>query len=250
MAVNAMVLAGRATGDALKEYTRGSSKALIDINGKPMIQYVTDALTAARQVDEIIIVGAKDELQGTLNGDRLRIIEGGESIVENIKIAARELPADQRILIATSDIPLITGEIVDAFIAQCQNRKADMYYPIVEKSVNERKYPLVKRTYAGLQEGTFTGGNLTLIEPWIVEPCAPKVKRFIDNRKNVLKLSALLGLPFILKLLLKMLTIAELEAKISTLWGIKAAAVVSPFPEIGIDVDKPSDLQLVRAALS
>ena len=250
MAVNAMVLAGRATGDALREYTQGSSKALIDIKGKPMIQYVTDALSAATRVKEIVIVGARDELEGVLTGDKLKVIEGGDSIVENIRIAAQELPTDKRILIATSDIPLITGEIVDAFILQCENRQADMYYPIVEKSVNESKYPLVKRTYAALQEGTFTGGNLTLIQPWIVEPCAPKVKRFIENRKNVLKLSALLGLPFILKLILKMLTIPELETKISSLWGIKAAAIISPFPEIGIDVDKPSDLQLVRAALS
>ncbi len=249
MPVNAIVLAGRTTADALGEFTRASSKALVDINGKPMISYVLSALLSAPRVGQIVVVGPREELAPVVESDRVRVVEDAGSIIDNIRTGARQLPSGEKILIATSDIPMLTGPIVEGFIDLCLNRPADLYYPIVEKNVNEQKYPLVKRTYVSLQEGTFTGGNLFLVEPWIIEPVAPKVNAFIENRKNPIQLSRLLGLSFLVKLLLKLLTIPELEKKMGQLWGVRAVAINCPMPEIGIDVDKPNDLQLVRAAL-
>jgi NDP-sugar pyrophosphorylase family protein len=44
-------------GDPLYEYSNGNSKALIDIAGKPMIQWILDALGDAKKVDNVIIIG-------------------------------------------------------------------------------------------------------------------------------------------------------------------------------------------------
>jgi hypothetical protein len=109
---------------------------------------------------------------------------------------------------------------------------------------------VVKRTYIHFKEGIYTGGNLFLLNPWIVEPCAPKVEKFIAYRKNPIKLAGLLGWSFVFRFFTKSLSLSELETKVSGLWGIKGRVVIAPYPEIGIDVDKPSDLQLARAALS
>lgn len=249
MAVNALVLAGRTNSDALREYTQTASKALIDINGKPMIRYVVDSLTTVPDVQRVVVVGPVDELAGVVSGDKVTLVPDGEGIVDNVRRGARQLPPHEPILIATSDIPLLTPEVVQHFLAQCQARPADLYYSIVEKSASERKYPLVKRTYVALQDGTFTGGNLFLVYPSVIEQVAPKAEAFIEQRKSPLQLARLLGFQFVLKLILRLLTIADLEERVSTLWGVRGAAIVSPHPEIGIDVDKPADLQLVRAAL-
>jgi hypothetical protein len=84
----------------------------------------------------------------------------------------------------------------------------------------------------------------------MVDEAAPKVKRFLDYRKSPLKLAGLLGWTFLIRyLLLKNLKMHELEAKISNMLGIRGAVIVCPWPEVGIDVDKPSDLQLARAVL-
>jgi 2-phospho-L-lactate guanylyltransferase (CobY/MobA/RfbA family) len=48
---------------------------------------------------------------------------------------------------------------------------------------------------------------------------------------------------------LKNLRLTELEKKVSEMWGLEGAVIICPWPEIGIDVDKPSDLQLARAIL-
>ena len=43
--------------DPLYVYAKGDAKALIDIAGKPMIQWVLDALSDAKNVDNVIEIG-------------------------------------------------------------------------------------------------------------------------------------------------------------------------------------------------
>lgn len=249
MRANALVLAGGTAGADLQAYAGVTNKALIDINGKPMIRYVVEALAEAESVADIIVIGPPDELEPVLSGLPVKIIADAGNMIDNIRTGAAQLPQDKPMLISSSDIPLLTGPVVDAFLDLCFKRPADLYYSIVEREVNERKYPLVKRTYVALAEGTFTGGNLFMVDPRIVESVAPKAQEFIANRKRPLLMARLLGFGFLFRLLLRVLSIPELEAKIGQLWGVRGAAVICPYPEIGIDVDKPADVQLVRAAL-
>lgn len=248
--VNVVLLAGAANNGPLKDVSPATNEALIEIGNKPMVQYVIDGLRQSSQIGRILLCAPPGELEPHVKGDGLEFIPAQGGIIENFMAACKYLPKDQPILIATCDIPLITGEIIDGFLQLCRQKEADLHYPIVEKSVGEQKYPLVKRTYVQLQEGTFTGGNLFLCNAAMVDEAAPKVKRFLDYRKSPLKLAGLLGWTFLIRyLLLKNLKMHELEAKISDMLGIRGAVVVCPWPEVGIDVDKPSDLQLARAVL-
>jgi len=250
MAVNVVLLAGAANTGPLKEVSPVVNEALIDIGGRPMIQYVIDGLRQSKQVNRIVIVAPPGEIEPHIMGEGLEFVPSTGAIVDNIVVAARTLPMDEQILIATCDIPLITGEVIDGFVSLCRQRTAELYYPIVEKSVGESKYPVLKRTYVNLLEGTFTGGNLFLIDPRVIERTAPRVRRFLEYRKNPWKLAGLLGYTFLLRyLLLKNLRLTELEKKVSEMWGLDGAVIICPWPEIGIDVDKPSDLQLARAVL-
>lgn len=250
MAVNVILLAGAANNGPLRDVSPVTNEALIDIGGKPMVQYVIDGLRQSQEVQRIVIVAPPGELEPHVTGANLEFVPSAGSIVDNIVNAARVLEKDQQILIATCDIPLINGEIIDGLIRMCRENPADLYYPIVEKSVWEQKYPVVKRTYVHLREGTFTGGNLFLVNPAIIERTAPKVRRFLDYRKSPLKLVGLIGFSFLFRyLVLRNLNLKELERKVSDMWGINGAVVVCPWPEVGIDVDKPSDLQLARAVL-
>ncbi len=44
-------------GEPLYEYTQGISKAMLDVAGKPMIQWVLKALDEAATIDKVIIIG-------------------------------------------------------------------------------------------------------------------------------------------------------------------------------------------------
>lgn len=247
--VNAVVLAGRANDGRLKDYGPPESEALIDIGGRPMLQYVLDALGEARGVERILVMGPPELLARAVQAPRVEFRAGGSSITEHVLLAKRELGEEKPLLIVTSDIPLVTGAMIDRFLAAAVPLGADFCYPISRREDNEAKYPGVRRTYVTLREGTFTGGNIFLVNPQVIEPVLGKAEEFIRYRKSPLKLAGLLGWSFILGLLLKRLNISQLEEKVSRLFGVKARAIICPDPEVGLDVDKPSDLELVRRVL-
>lgn len=249
MSVYAIVLAGQPNSGPLQETSDAVNEALIEINGKPMAQFVLDALGASEQVERILVLGPDPELAVQLSHPKAEFLQNSGGIIDHIMAAARHLPHDKPYLLATSDIPLLTPEVVDGFLALCQGREADVFYPVIEKKVNDRLYPSVKRTYVTLTDGIFTGGNLFLINPKVIEEKAPLVEEFLNYRKSPLKLAGLLGWSFLFRLLFKRLSLAAIEAKVNDLLGLRGAVVLCPYPEVGIDVDKPSDLQLARAAL-
>ena len=61
--MDAIVIAGGIPEpeEPLYEYTQGQPKALLDIAGKPMVQWVLDALGGAKTIDQIVLIGLSEE---------------------------------------------------------------------------------------------------------------------------------------------------------------------------------------------
>lgn len=250
MAVNVILLAGAANTGPLREVSPAPNEALVEINGKPMVQYVLDALEKSTEVRRIVVVAPPGEVEPHVTGRHLEFVPSRNHIVDNTLEALKVLPQDEEVLVVSCDVPLITGEIIDDLVALCRRTPAELYYPICEKGVAEARFPHVKRTYVTLREGTYTGGNIFLVHPRIAHKVAEKVRQFLNYRKSPLKMIGLLGWGFTIRyLLLKNLTLKELEQKVSDLLGVKGAVVIAPWPEVGVDVDKPSDLELMREIL-
>lgn len=250
MPTNAVILAGAANTGALRDVSSAANEALIEISGKPMVQYVIDALRQSEQIGRVLLVGPPDLLRERVQGRNLEFIPSRDRIVDNVNAALDQLPAHEKVLIATCDIPLINGSVVDGFINLCAQRDADLYYPVVERSINESRFPHVQRTYVKLREGMYTGGNMFIVNPAIRQIITEKMNMFIKYRKNPVKMAGLIGWTFVWRLLTRRLTLSQLEARASSFFGIRGAVIICPYPEIGVDVDKPSDLQLAIAALS
>lgn len=247
---DAIILAGGENSKEMCQHTPQSYEALIDIAGKPMVTFVADALARSRQVDRIFVLGPVAELANCDFPPGTQLVANGPTIIETIRLGMRALGHDRPVLVATADIPLLTAEAVNDFLAQCGKVEADLYYPIVPKEVNELNFPGNKRTYVRLREGVFTGGNLFLVRPGIVEQCALVAEKFIAERKHPLVLCRMLGWSFVIRFLLGVLCLADVQQRVAELLGVRGAVVKSPFAELGIDVDKPSDLELVRATFS
>ncbi|HLS91434.1 MAG TPA: NTP transferase domain-containing protein [Limnochordia bacterium] len=249
MKVEAVVLAGASNSGKLKGVSDVAHEALIPVQGRPMIHYVVEALKASAAVERIVVVGPREALLASGLPSDVDVAEAGDSMVDNLRIGLAKVKKDGLALVATGDIPLLMPEAVDDFLSRCQGVSADIYYSIVSKEANEAAYPGVKRTYVRLKDGTFTGGNIALVRPEVVEACEPMIAQAVAMRKNPVKLSRLLGFKFIIKLLFNRLSLAEIEQRVQTILGFKGVAIVSPYPEVGIDVDKPDDLALVEASL-
>lgn len=225
------------------------NKALLRLKDKYMIEYIIDALRRSRLIEKIAVVGPKEQLEQII-GDRVDyIVEGTDSIVTNGLLAMENFKNDKQVLITTSDIPMLTVEALDDFINKALGMNADLCYSVVDKVVNDKKYPEVKRTYARLWEGQFTGGNIFLFNPAATERCKTFVEQMLEYRKSPAKMAMVLGFGFLIRMALGILTINAVQKKCEKLLGIKGAVVISEYPEVGNDVDKLSDIQFVEKYL-
>jgi len=243
--VDVIVLAGEKKDNDNKVEEK-LNKAFYKIKNKHMIEYVVETLRTSSSINKIAVVGPKDKLESVIGGIADNVIEGTGSIVSNILMALEYFPEDKNILIVTSDIPMITKEAIEDFIERCRERDVDLCYSIVDKKVNDLKYPGIRRTYARLWEGQFTGGNVFYFNPAVKDKCKDFVENMLEYRKSPTKMARILGFGFLLRLALGILTINAIQKKCESLLGIRGAAIISPYPEISNDVDRLSDLEYIE----
>ena len=238
--------------EPLYPYTQGISKALLDIHGKPMVQWVLDALCDADTIEHVVIVGLPEDsgLQCAKVGGYLPN-QGG--MINNIKVGVQKVleihPNSQYVLIVSSDIPTITAEMVNWVVTKALETDDDIYYNIIPRQVMETRFPGSKRTYTHLKEGDVCGSDMNVIrsslsgndELW---------QKIVQSRKNVLRQAALIGYGTLFLMLMRQLDMDTAVKRVAKKLNITGRAIVSPYAEIGMDVDKPHQLELVRADLA
>jgi GTP:adenosylcobinamide-phosphate guanylyltransferase len=247
--VDVLVLAGASNHGKLAECSDTLYEAFIEIGGKTMLEHVLSALRLSRHIEHICVVGPKEEIEARLDVSDLSVVQMGDSLIENLAIGFKALQGSKSVLVCTSDIPLLTSEAIDDFIGKCQADGIDVFYSIVSKDDVDKAYSMVKRTYVQVKEGIFTGGNVAILSPAVVSTYEDMIKKVIELRKNPLGLAKLLGFRCIVKFLTKSLSIADIEKRVEKMLLLRGKAVVSTYPEIGIDVDKSEDLELMRSIM-
>lgn len=244
---NALVLGGGDPDDQFAAAHGVNVKPLIPIAGQPMGQWVLEALRQSGRVGRIAYVGPLTEGMEALVD--LRVTDTG-SLIGNLEAGVAALQAagnGERVLVATADIPMLTGEMVADLLQSAPD--APLVYPVVRKEVCKATYPEVKRTYARLSDGTFTGGNLFLLDPALIGQFLPRLKAMLAARKAPLRLAALIGPSILFKMLTGRLSVAGLESKVSELLEVTARAHITPHAAVGTDVDKEGDLALAQHEL-
>jgi molybdopterin-guanine dinucleotide biosynthesis protein A len=225
------------------------ARALAELKGRRLLEYIREAVRQSRRVASVVLVTHSAHLeafrQAAVPGLLLCACDG--SMAECAAAAIRKLreqPGHEKITkVATvcDDLPFLTGEALDDFIARAEAAEADGVYAIVRKEACLREFPSLRRTFFHLKEGDFTGGNVSLVSVNLFPGCIEKMKEVFALRKNPGKLAAWLGPFFILKMLLHRLSLADVEKKVSELFGYRGRAVITDYACIGTDLDKAEE---------
>jgi hypothetical protein len=154
------------------------------------------------------------------------------------------------VLSVSSDIPAITAEMVDWTVDTCQETDHDIYYNLITRQVMEARFPNSKRSYVRVDDVEVCGGDLNMIRARTVTANEELWERIIAARKNAFKQAALVGYDTLFLLLLHRLTIESTIQRVSKRLNIRGRAVFCPYAEIGMDVDKPHQLEILRADLA
>jgi GTP:adenosylcobinamide-phosphate guanylyltransferase len=230
--------------------TRGSSKAMLDVAGKPMIQWVLDALTASKRVERVVVVGLTEK-SGLKCGKKMYFTPNQGGMVGNLQAGGRLIkelnPKAKHVLLVSSDIPGITGEIVDWVIDTDMQTDLDVYYHLIPREVMEKRYPGCKRTWTKLKDMQVCGGDMNVARLSVLLGEETDLwEKITDARKSPLKQAALFGFDTAFSLVTGRLTLEKAEAKIMDRLHITGKAIVCPYAEVGMDVDKMFQLEIMR----
>ena len=243
--LNIVVLAGSyREKNALGVY----NKALMDIKGKPMLEYILDALMRVRDISQTALVGPAAQLS-RYDSDRVHAVESNGTIMENVMAGARSFKDENDLLILVSDLPMLTAEAVEDFIQQSYKTGGDFCYPVIPRECMEAKFPGSRRSYTQLHDGIFTGGNMFFVRPQVLEKSLWLAEKMLAARKHPLQMARLVHVGLLVKLMTGSLRIADAEKRVSEILGIKARAVICRYAEVGHDVDKPEDVALAEKYL-
>jgi GTP:adenosylcobinamide-phosphate guanylyltransferase len=238
--------------DPLYTFSNGDAKALIDIAGKPMVQWVLDALGEAKNVDNVIVIGLSSR-SGVTCKKPLHFLSNQGRLLANIVAGVdKALELNKRnkyVLVVSSDIPTIKPEMVDWLIETCMETKDDLYYGVCPKDVMEARFPGSKRTFTHLKDMDVCGADMNITHVRMATEHLDMWEQLIGSRKSPLKSASIIGFGTLFKLATRQLTLDEGVSRVSQRIGIKGRAIVWPYAEPCMDVDKPHQLELLRADL-
>jgi GTP:adenosylcobinamide-phosphate guanylyltransferase len=235
--------------DPLYSYSHGNSKALIDVAGKPMIQWVLDALSDAKHVDNVIVIGLSSK-SGVTCKKPLHFVSNQGRMLANIVAGVNKSlelnKKNQYVLIVSSDIPALQAEHVDWLIDSCMETKDDLYYGVCPRDVMEARFPDSKRTFTHLKDMDVCGSDINITHVRMATEHLDMWESLIGSRKSPLKQAGVIGFGTLFALFTRRLTLEDAVQRVSDRIGIKGHAIVWPYAEPCMDIDKPHQLELLR----
>ncbi len=246
----AVVLAGGPPDEVSALQPDAPNKAFVRIGGVALVERVLRALRGVDEITRLVAVAPPSThadpalaLADERRADGLRIRE-------SLRNGLANLPPRELVLIAASDLPILTSEAIRDFIARAQARDCDVGYGCVERRVHVAKYPHVPHTWARLRDGTYCGGGLFALRPLVL----PALERFIEQlgaaRKKPWRLASLFGAGVLVKYAVGRLSISDAERRARELLGVTACALVSPYAESAVNVDRASDVALAEQLIA
>jgi GTP:adenosylcobinamide-phosphate guanylyltransferase len=241
-----IILAGGEKGPLI-EATEYSSKAELPICGKAMVEWVVDAFRKSPGAGDVVVVGppALDILPSTSHLKK-RVRSGGH-VLKNllrgmiyVRWAVHKLKLRHRgYVIASCDSVFLTPAIIDETLAAIDGTDADIVMTFVEKAVFEEAGLPAEHTYYAVGNRLFTGAAIYYIRSLRkVAKILPTWVRLRRNRKDGKKILEILGC--------QRDTPEAVAQALKEQFSLKVEFHLSRHPELGMDVDTPQDLELVR----
>jgi hypothetical protein len=139
--------------------------------------------------------------------------------------------------------------MVDWAIETAESYDDDIYYNLITREVMETRYPGSKRSFVKLKDAEVCGGDMNVIRVAAATGNDELWQKLVAARKNPLKQAALFGYSTLFLLLTRRLSLEDAIPRVEKQLGIKGRPVLCPYAELGMDVDKPYQFEILRKEL-
>ena len=185
MVVDCLIAAG--DGRASKRIFK-KNKALLEVDGKPIIRHIVETLKSCDEIGQIVIAGPKKKFEAVIGDLDVRIIEQRRNLTENgweaflqtipeyreTGILTDEISTkykEKAVLGLPGDIPLLTVSELKEFIEKCDMTKYDYCAGVTSEKIlkhfEPRKgKPGIKMATFHVRDGNFRQNNMHMAKPF------------------------------------------------------------------------------------
>jgi GTP:adenosylcobinamide-phosphate guanylyltransferase len=247
----AIVLAGARPGvDPFAAQHGTDLKALIPVGGVPMVRRPVEALLGSDVIGNIHVFAQDPERIAAVLPDnaRIRVGRSGATIAETLLALCDDPATEWPLLVTTADHALLDPAMVRDFCSR--TGRCDIAIAVVERRQLERKIAEAHRTWVKFRGGAYSGANLFAFRDRKVASALELWRGVERDRKKALKLLWKIGPTNFVNAVLCRKTLDDTLRKVNSQIGVFIRAVEPANPLAAIDVDKPSDLEMVEQILA
>jgi GTP:adenosylcobinamide-phosphate guanylyltransferase len=247
----AIVLAGSRPGvDPFAAQHGTDLKALIPVAGVPMVRRPVEALLGSDIIGDIhVLAQYPGRIADVLPDDvRIRVGRSAGTIAETLLALCADAALQWPLLVTTADHALLDPAMIRDFCSR--TGRCDIAIAVVERRHLERKVGHADRTWVKFRGGAYSGANLFAFRDPKVAAALDLWRAVEQDRKKALRLLWKIGPMIFLNAVLSRRTLDETLRKVSRRIGVVVRAVEPANPLAAIDVDKPSDLEMVEQILA
>lgn len=254
--VTALVMAGKRSGmlDPLAEKASVSQKAMVPVNGVPMIERVVRQVAACEQVGAIRVVAhetgeiaALPSIAALIGQGRLSFAEGKFNLVDSVFSGADG--ADFPLLITTADNCLVTADGYTEFVSKCLAAKADAAAALARKEDVIAADPIGQKRFYEFSDGGFSNCNMYWIGNRDALSAAEIMRQggqFMKFPSRIIKAFGLLNL---IRFRLGTGSKEKLFAQVSKRFGFNLVPIEVSDGHYAIDVDEERSLGVTERIL-
>lgn len=259
MIFDVIVLAGTSEKDnELLIREQVPAKPFIKLGEKMFLEHEIDTISKLDFIRDVYISGMSEKDWKTKLSRPVIFDNFQAGIVEKLKHFRHDIYTPETepnyVIIISGDIPLITKEAIERFIEKCKQTtdgelKALYYMCLVDEKVMNAKFPGSNRHYLKLKDVKWCAGDTILTQPSIIDSHGDVLDQLVNNRKSVFKSLFVLSPMTVFKILIGRLTMAGFNDAINKYLFKQpnsCIGVLADDPELGMDVDKPFHLDIVR----
>ena len=257
MIFDLILLAGTSKNDALLCENEGvTKKPFLKLGDKIFIEHLVENLQPLKGLRDIYLSGMAEKEWKT----NLPVIfaEDEGDIISKLRRHRIKYYSDKEepdyVIVISSDTPLVTAASAERFIERCKETTGGeltglFYMSLIDQKDMVAKFPGANRSYVKFRDVTFASGDTLLAKPSIIDSHGDVIDRMVNNRKSVFKSLAVLSPFFAIKTVLGLATLNNLNNAINKkIFKTPNAClgVMVEDAELGMDVDKPFQLEVVR----